>query len=123
MREYSEDLKFKAIDSTTGSHDLLDSTLSLVNNSGLPDERVRKEVSNFLEKITIDFHSNDPDVPELHSVYETEDGENYCSIYGPNDGRIKSVSIKSGAEVYDCGKKSGWETFYHGDTGYSIRVE
>lgn len=124
MKQYSEDLKFKAIDSTIGNNQI-DSTLALVNDSSLQDEEVRKKVSGFLEKITIDFHSDNLDVPrELPAIYEDgEHGINYCSIYAPRDGKIKSVYANPSAiETKYTGKNGQWETFATRDADYAVMV-
>src|SRR3989338_3574464 len=123
MRGYSEDLKFKAIDSNSGTCNLIDSTLDLVNNSGLSDERVRKSVASFLEQVTIDFHSDDTDLPrQLPAVYEEGTPKYDCSIYAPRKGTIKSISINPLAKVKYEGGVGIWERFSSEDTNYSVNI-
>lgn len=125
MRGHSEDLKFKAKDSTSVTSDLVDSTLALVNDSVLPDGKVREKVAGFLESAIIDFHSDDPDVPrELPALYENVGrGRYHCSIYAPRDGRIKRVNLNSQSEIRYTGRNNPWETFSLEDTNYSVIVE
>ena len=125
MREYSEDLKFDAIDSVSGTQDSIDSTLALVNNSDLPDGEVRRKVTGFLENATIDFHSNDPEFPrELPALYENSGRGYYCSIYAPREGVIKSVNLNPQSEVEYTSRNDLFpHTFSLGDTNYSVWVE
>ena len=105
MRQYSEDLKFEAIDSTSGTLEPIDSTLALVNNSNLPDEEVREKVASFLESVIIDFPSDDSDAPrELPALYENDGIGYHCSIYAPRY----------------TGRNDFWETFNLNDTNYSV---
>lgn len=129
MRQESYDLKFEAIDSTSETNNPVNSTLALVNDSGLPDEVVRDKVTSSLEEVAIDFHSGDLDAPrELPALYERMgDGREgyHCSIYAPRDGKIKSVRVKdsSTGETRDTGRNGLWETFTTEDTNYSVIVE
>jgi len=125
MRHYSEDLPFYARDSRSGNKGLIVLTLALVNNSRQPDTEVRKEVSGFLEKVAIDFHSDDPNVPrELPALYESGPERNNCYIYPPRDGTIKSVEINPEVkEVSYKGRDGQNETFALRDTDYHITVK
>ena len=123
MREYSEDLSFKAIDSASGISNPLDSTLALVNDSNLPDGEVRKKVAGFLESAILDFHSDDPDVPrELPALYENSGERYHCSIYAPRGGDIKDVNLNPQSKAEYTGRNNFLETFSLGDTHYSVAV-
>ncbi len=124
MSQRAEDLKFKVMDSTSKSSNLIDYTLALVNVSDLPDKEVREKVTGFLENATLDFHSDDPDVPrELPALYENGERGYNCSIYAPRDGKIRNVNLKPQSEAKYTGRDNSGETFSLNDTRYFVDIE
>ena len=130
MRDYSIDLKFKANDSLVGKTNL-ESTLALVNNTNISDEKASQDVTKFLDAYNLDFHSDDKDVPqELPALYgKVDQGKTQLTIYSPREGYIKNVTSnpKASKELRESivpeGKDDGWMYFSSDQTNYAVNVQ
>jgi len=123
------DVEFNARDSVAGMGDL-GAVVSIVNNSSLSNEELRRDASDFLRAYVVDFHSDDPEIPgELPANYDDSGGVRQLTIYSPRGGVINGITRREGvpaslASKYNNPRVHGGRAFIRSEeTTYAVSLE